>query len=211
MLHESLKPAANCFSLKASLGNKNKDPAVVLIGVHRAALLCFMDLIQAVLSAGMGGGSAIYTLWALQLLKEPQQAPGFPSSWSHAGKKHSPPPGLGSQRCAAGEQAGDATWGKMQNSRECTTGSCKNSGEVKSTSVNTLTGTWWQCFPSRECRLLKNDKEVTSPKTLFALGVVLCPITFTWSIMNISKEFNAQYTETAVLRSTVWILDICWW
>lgn len=172
-----------------------------------------MDLIQAVLSAEMGGGSAvaIYTLWALQPLKEPQQAPGFQSSWSHAGKKHSLPPGLGSQQCAAGEQAGDAMWGKTQNSRECTIGSCKNSGGVKSTSVNATTGTWRQCFHSSECRLLKNDKEVTSPKTLFALGVVLCPITFTWSIMNSSKKFNAHYTETAVLRGTIWILDICWW
>ena len=53
LLHESLKPAANCLSLEGSQGNLNKDPAGVLIGVHRAALLCFMDLIQAVLSTEM--------------------------------------------------------------------------------------------------------------------------------------------------------------
>lgn len=143
MLHESLKPAANCFSLEASQGSKNKDPAGVLIGVHRAALLCFVGLIQAVLSAEMGGGSAvaIHALWALQPLKEPQQVPGLQSSQSHAGKKHSPPPGLGSQWCVAGEQAGDAVGREIRNSRECTTDSCKNSGEVKSTSVNAITGT----------------------------------------------------------------------
>lgn len=75
-----------------------------------------MDLTQAVLSAQMGGGSAIaiYTLWVLQPHKEPQQVPGSQSSWSHAGKKHSPPPGLGSQQCVAGEQAGDAMWGKCR-------------------------------------------------------------------------------------------------
>lgn len=56
-----------------------------------------MDLIPAVPSAEMGGGSAvaISTLWVLQPPKEPQQVPGLQSSWSHAGKKHSPPPGLG--------------------------------------------------------------------------------------------------------------------
>jgi len=43
MLHESLKPVANCLSLEASQGNQNKDPAGVLIGVHRGALSCFMD------------------------------------------------------------------------------------------------------------------------------------------------------------------------
>lgn len=102
-----------------------------------------MDLTQAVLSAQMGGGSAIaiYTLWVLQPHKEPQQVPGSQSSWSHTGKKHSPPPDLGSQQCVAGEQAGDAMWGEMQNSREGSTGICKSSGEVKSTSVNTMTGT----------------------------------------------------------------------
>lgn len=172
-----------------------------------------MGLIQAVVSAEMGGGSAvaIYTLWVLQPLKEPQQVQGLQSSWSQAGKKHSALPGLGAQQCVTGEQAGDAMWGKMQNSRKCSTGSCKNSGEVKSTSINTITGTWWQCFPSSECRLLKNDKEDTSPKTLFALVAVLCPITFTWSIVNSSNKFKTHYRETSVLRNTVWILDICWW
>lgn len=39
---------------------------------------------------------------------------------SQAGERRCPPPAahaLGSRQCAAGEQAGDVTWGKVQNSR----------------------------------------------------------------------------------------------
>lgn len=48
-----------------------------------------MDLIQAVLGAKVWRGSAvaIYALWVLHPLKEPQQALRFQSSWCHAVKQ----------------------------------------------------------------------------------------------------------------------------
>lgn len=211
MLHEPLKPAANCLS--GGLIGKQKQRSCRCfnwcsqsspVGLHgfdsscsqcpdgRGQCYCHLHSVGAAASQGAPAGARV----SKQL--EPCREKAFPSSWSWI------PAVCGrwaSRWCNVGE---------MQNSGECSTGSCKNSGEVKSTSVNTMTGTWWQCSSSSECRLLRMTKKLLLPEhyllwgLLYVLQHLLDPL---WAAQSLRHSIQ----KLQCLGTLLDILDICWW